>query len=171
MTIRNWNSLKHSSHRILHPTDLTESDAYPFQIARALAKSLNAELIVVHVAPLSDLNQVPGYRAKIERQLDLLRLSDPELEITTHLFSGDPASEIAGWAEETLCDAIVMRSSRKSWLVGRLVDSVSQRVKKLVRCPVVSIAGPPAQGLMTEEWKAQDKRLLERASGPALTAS
>jgi len=153
MTTRNWNSLKQTYHRILHPTDLTERDAYPFQIARALARGLNAELIVMHAAPLSDLNDVPGYRAKIEHQLKLMRLLEPGLTITTHLFSGDPASQIVGWAEETLCDAIVMRSSRKSWFVGRFVDNVSQRVKKLVRCPVIEISGRPAKGIINEEWK------------------
>lgn len=167
MTIAHWNSLKRSYHRILHPTDLTELDAYPFQVARALARGLNAELIVMHAAPLSDLNEVPGYRARIEHQLKLMRLFEPGLTVTTHLFSGDPASQIVGWAEEALCDAIVMRSSRTSWFLGRLVDNVSQRVKKLVRCPVIEIAGRPLNGIINEEWKLFRRR---GRPGPARVA-
>lgn len=171
MTISNWNSAKQTYYRILHPTDLTERDAYPFQIARALARSLNAELIVMHAAPLSELIEVPGYRARIEHQLDLMRLSAPGLTITTHLFSGDPASQIVGWAEETLCDAIVMRSSRKSWFVGRLVDTISQRVKKLVRCPVIAITGQPVYEFISEERRDKDQRIIEMATRRTLMVS
>jgi len=150
MMISNRISMLQSQRRILHPTDLTVDDAIPFRIACTLAKGLNAELIVVHAASAKDLDQVPGYRARIEHKLKLMRLADPELKITTHLFSGDPASEIVGWAEETLCDAIVMRRSRKSWLVGRLISNVSQRVKKLVHCPVIAITGSPRHETSSE---------------------
>jgi nucleotide-binding universal stress UspA family protein len=171
MTILNWNSMVHSHRRILHPTDLTERDAFPFEMARSLARGLNAELIVMHAASVKDLNQVPGYRERIEHQLNLIRLSDPELKITTHLFSGDPASQIVGWAEETLCDAIVMRSSQKSWLVGRLTDNVSQRVQKLVRCPVIAIQGRPVYWPLNEQREDEMRSVIELASRTALMVS
>jgi len=130
-----------SFRRILHPTDFTPRDALPFQVACALARGLNAELIVMHSAPMKELHEVPGYRAEIERRLNGRALSKPGLKITTNLLSGDPASRIVEWANESLCDAIVMRQSRKNWLVGRFVDSVSQRVKRLAHCPVILIPG------------------------------
>lgn len=154
--------------RILHPTDLTAADVFPFQIARALARGLEAELIVMHSAPVNDLYHVPGYRAEIERRLNILRLSDPDLEITTCLLSGDPASQIVGWANETLCDAIVMRSSEKRGLVGRLVDNVSQRVKRLVHCPVILVPGQPADRRMNGK-RGRDRPATNRIHKAAVT--
>lgn len=171
MTISNWNSMMHSYRRILHPTDLTARDAFPFQISRALARGLNAELVVVHATPVRDLQHVVGYRAGIEHKLKLMRHSDPNLKITTHLFGGDPVSEIVGWANETLCDAIVMRRSQEKWLVGRLIASISQRVKKLVRCPVIAIGGRPAHSLIKDEWAEDFSRVIKPVKRTALNLS
>ena len=152
MMNRTWNPMVHSFRRILHPTDFTARDAFPFQVACALARGLDAELILMHSAPMKELRQVPGYRAEIERRLNLLAHSEPNLKITTNLLSGDPASRIAGWANESLCDAIVMRKSRKNWLVGRFVDSVSQRVKRLAHCPVILIPGHAVHPHLNSDW-------------------
>lgn len=159
MIIRNWNPTL-PIRRILHPTDLTRQDALPFQMACALARGLNAELIVMHSASGKELYHVPGYQEEIERRLKLLQLSDQDLKITTHLFSGDPASRIVGWANEIQCDAIVMRNSQKKWLVGRLVDNVSQRVKRLVRCPVILIPGQPVHPRFNGNWEHDYTRLI-----------
>lgn len=161
MTNSNLNPKQHSNCRILHPTDLTEKDVFPFQVACALARGLNAELTVLHVAPLANLVQIPGYRSRIENQLDLLRVSNPQVKITTLLLSGDPASEIVGWAEETQPCAIVMRRSQEKWLVGRLISSVSQRVKKQVLCPVVAVAGGPVPWHTNEARDQPIKHFIE----------
>jgi nucleotide-binding universal stress UspA family protein len=124
----------------------------------------------MHSAPVTDLYHTPGYRAEIERRLDILRLSDPDLEITTCILSGDPASQIVGWANETLCDAIVMRSSEKRGLVGRLVDNVSQRVKRLVHCPVILVPGQPADRYMNGN-PGRERSATQRVHTAAVTVT
>jgi len=168
--ISNRNSMMHPYRRILHPTDLTARDAFPFQVARALARGLNAELFVMHAAPLRTLIQVPEYRAMVEYKFNLMRLSDPDLKMTTNLFSGDPASEIVGWANDILCDAIVMRCGQ-NWLVGRVFDNVAQRVKKLVRCPIIAIPEPTRLTQMNEQWEGEICRVVEPADRSALMLS
>lgn len=158
MLTRPLGPTRDSNRRILFPTDLTASDAFPFQMACALARGLDAELIVMHAAPMKELRDVPGYREEIERRLDWLRRFGADLKITTNLLSGDPASRIVGWANETLCDAIVMRGSRKQGLVGRLVENVSQRVKRLVPCPVILIPGEPPRTTGNREPESHSLR-------------
>lgn len=160
MRNRNWNPMVQSFRRILHPTDFTPGDALPFQVACALARGLNAELIVMHSAPMKELREVRGYRAEIERRLNVLARSEPSLKITTNLLSGDPASRIVGWAYESLCDAIVMRQSRKNWLVGRFVDSVSQRVKRLAHCPVILIPGEAVPASVLKKGRGTARHVI-----------
>ena len=125
--------------RILHPTRFSEADWAALDIACALARDASAELIVAHVADARRLYGSRGYRGEIERLLAAICRSRSEVCLSTLIATGDPASEIVGLCHDLRCDLLVMRPSAPGWLRGRVVESLSQRVKRLAPCTVISL--------------------------------
>jgi nucleotide-binding universal stress UspA family protein len=126
-----------SPRTILCPVSLRpESDNAAVCIAFQLAQQEGAELLLLHSQD-AELDSKSA-RMNRERLRDLqASLSDVETKsITTW---GDPASAIIRATADS--DLLVMRPSQPSWLVGRLVDSLSQRVCRLAHCPVMLLHG------------------------------
>jgi len=101
-----------------------------------LAREHQATLALLHVsAPDAEVDN--DVLAVTSEELKLLASRLPDVPTTVISAWGDPASVIIGQTAE--CDLLVMRPSRPWWLVGRLVDSLSQRVCRLAHCPVMLI--------------------------------
>ena len=140
--------------RILHPTRFSALDAGVFEIACALARDSDAELIVTHVANAEVLYRCQDYRAGIEQRLEVLQSSQPELCISTVIVSGPAASEIGALSRDLACDLLVMRESTPGWISGRWIESLSQRVKRMAPCPAVCVSKAGSYG-----WKHENGRL------------
>lgn len=106
-------------------------------VAYALAKQYRARLVLLHV---SSPDAVIGYQRMTIARKQLRELASRFSSVRTIAMTvgGDVPSAIS--RETADCDLLVMRPSRAWWLVGRLVDSLSQRVCRMARCPVMLIS-------------------------------
>ncbi|HET6897977.1 MAG TPA: universal stress protein [Vicinamibacteria bacterium] len=138
--------------RILCPTDFSELSKHALAEAAALARWYEAEITLLHVAPLTiaatEVAYVPSpwlspeMREKLRG--DLHAFAEPTraqgLTVRTSLGEGSPATEILDTARTEAFDLIVMgthgRGGLESWVLG----SVTEAVLRSSPCPVLTVA-------------------------------
>jgi nucleotide-binding universal stress UspA family protein len=128
---------------ILHPTDCSQLARQGFEVACSLARASGSELVVAHVAPLSDLYCGSLYRDEVETELHRMVASAPTVQARWVLLGGDPATEILSMAREDWCDLVVMGARRRTGLRRLFGQSVTEKVRRKVPRPVVTVSGPP----------------------------
>lgn len=150
---------------ILHPTDFSEAAMYAFAMARAVAKSSGAELLVVHVAPLEHR---PKSRHRRERFEAVRRLTtaDPDVRMRPLLLEGDPANHIIGCAKELDCDLIIMGASGRSGLKRLLLGSVAAAVRNDAPCPVMTVDLPKRADWELPDFADEESLTNGLHSGP-----
>lgn len=131
--------------KILVGTDGSESASRAVARAVQLATSVDAELLVVHVHPHSNV----GYSLAadslpaIERGKEILRGVEHryggELKLRILLREGEPAGEIIDVAEEDGVDLIVVGNKGMTGSSRFLVGSVPNRVSHHARCDVLIV--------------------------------
>ncbi|HET9915782.1 MAG TPA: universal stress protein [Candidatus Binatia bacterium] len=146
---------------ILAPTDLSAFSAKGFVYAADLAKALGAQVIVCHVMRTEEfvgharLLEKAITAAKVEEQLSYLRDSHQELLrefIKRHLppaaedvvikeivEMGEPDDLIVNWANDNAVDVIVISTHGRSGLPRMILGSVTEKVLRKARCPVLAI--------------------------------
>jgi nucleotide-binding universal stress UspA family protein len=141
-------------HRILHPTDFSDSSAYAFDVACDLARQHQAMLLVLHVVEtLGPENvtygeavtqlQPEGYRQRLWEELNRMTPRAPEGITMRHLLTeGDAAEEIRRVAEKHQCDLIVMGTHGRTGLDRLLMGSVAEKVVRLAPCPLLVVKSP-----------------------------
>ena len=138
--------------RILVPTDFSECSAGALEYAIALAKPLQADLILAHVIEPFPYTVVEGitfinYEERLvpEAQSSLDKLSKrplrEKLSVETHLTHGTPSREILKLAEREGIDLIVMGTHGRTGIDRFFTGSVAEKVIRLSPCPVLAI--PP----------------------------
>jgi nucleotide-binding universal stress UspA family protein len=161
--------------RVLHPTRFSPLDGPAFRVACELAAGSDTELIVAHIANAKMLYGSSQYREEIEGRLEALRSSEAGVFISTVIATGPVASEISGLARDLNCELIVMRESAPGWVSGRLIETLSQRVKRMASCPIVCVS--PTVGreevggerqLGEGNWLRTAKTMLEDTYEPVL---
>lgn len=65
--------------------------------------------------------------------------------IRTHVAFGDPAHEIADFAERERADLIVLSSHGRTGLTRLFIGSVAEKTVRLARCPVLVLKHPGLQ--------------------------
>lgn len=142
--------------KILHPTDFSESSSYAFQLACSLARSQGAAVHVVHVAKQPVVAAVEGtdpaaplrYREEWTEKLLGVRPDDPGIPVDhLLLFGGDPGAEILRAAQRIGADLIVLGTHGRTGLGRLLMGSVAEQVVRRAQCPVVTVKGPPIEGV------------------------
>ena len=138
--------------RILHPTDFSDSSQTAFEVACALARDYDAELVLCHVEPWPAIPVVEGIAldlpvedpdADVSRLADV-RPDDPTVRVVRQLRRGEPAAEILAVAADAAADLIVMGTHGRG-LIGRaILGSVAERVVREAPCPVETVR-PSAQ--------------------------
>ena len=149
---------------ILVATDFSEAADAALAYGRALARSLDAALHVVHVIgtlnPLAfaskdsveGTSQPPAIQQDTEiaarRQLNDL-LAAPEnnderpmrvgRELNTLISSNTPARAIVEYAGQEQIDLIVTGTHRRGAVPHLLLGSVAERVVRLASCPVLTV--------------------------------
>ncbi len=145
---------------ILHPTDFSECSEVAREHAIAFARSLGAEVILLHV-----LVEVPLYSEGWINTRDVRRVYDAErkwaeetlearaaemreagVATTWKTDVGTPFEEIVLTAEEAGADLIVMGTHGWSGLDRLLLGSVADRVIRTAPCPVVTVRAPKSPG-------------------------
>ncbi len=136
-------------HTIVHPTNFSEHAMHAFHVACALARDYHAHLVIVHVMSEPLFMYPPGEPPSIdefrrEELRDKLNSVQPKSGVTaTHaLEEGDPAEEILNLADLTHADLIVMGTRGRRGLPGLVTRSVTEKVLREAKCPVLTIRLP-----------------------------
>jgi len=144
--------------KILHPTDFSECAAQAEAVAIDLARKLDGDLVLVQVlveAPLYSegfisRRQVHSvYDAQRKWSEDALevratKLRQSGIKTSWRVQMGAPHEEIVRTAEEEGAGMIVMGTHGRSGLNRVLLGSVTERVIRLARCPVLTVRHPKA---------------------------
>ena len=147
--------------KILAPTDLSVFSVKGLVFAANLAKALGAQVIVCHVLRTEEfvgharLLEKSITAAKVEEQLGHLRESHrdllhdfverhlppatKELVIKEIVEMGEPDDLIVNWANDNAIDVIVISTHGRSGLPRMILGSVTEKVLRKARCPVLAI--------------------------------
>jgi nucleotide-binding universal stress UspA family protein len=132
------------------------AEAPDFDFELELAADEDAIALLVHVAPRFDAPPAGGFPTNptIPHEIseaDRVPLEDAEqvakragVAATTHLLVGDPAREIASYADSEDGDMIVVGSRGQGAIASALLGSVSRGVLREPKRPVLVVRGRAA---------------------------
>jgi nucleotide-binding universal stress UspA family protein len=132
--------------RILVAVENSEADRTILAHVATLAKLTGAELLLVHVADgwaarhFDDLKLRESEEMKTDREyLEQLQqdLSSQGFSVSTRLARGDPATELIRAASDQNVDLIAMSTHGHRFLSDVLRGATADRVRHLVRIPVL----------------------------------
>lgn len=140
--------------RLLVPLDFSDQSETLVRTARHLAATYGAAIDLLHVIQehaypyfygpipspaggdrLGELQERTG--AAMEDLWE--RIDAPEVEWAKHVISGQPASEIAHFADERGSDLLVIATHGLTGLERILVGSTAEQVVRMARCPVFTV--------------------------------
>ena len=142
--------------RILHPSDFSRASGAAFSKAVELAKTNNAELLVVHVlAPILPMlgdgyvspkvheDLVASARGYGKKNLDALvaKAKKAGVRAKSVLLEGLPHEQIARMARRQRADLVVMGTHGRTGLAKLFLGSVAGRVIAIAPCPVMTVRG------------------------------
>ena len=144
--------------KILVATDFSEPSDAALAYGRELARTFNAQLIVLNVNDnvmsrayggdgfvFSDPTLQQDIEAAARKQIDAL-LSDEDRDQlraqTVVLTSNTPAFAIADYAADRAIDLIVMGTHGRGAVAHLLMGSVAERVVRTAPCPVLTVRHP-----------------------------
>ena len=143
--------------KILIATDGSPAALQAIELGLEVAEEQHAEPTFVHVAPAADVLPVAGFAlagpVSVPHELDEAdRSSLDEAErlaaergifARTRLLAGDPAREIVAYADEIDADLIVVGSRGLGAIGGALLGSVSHKLLREARRPVLVVREVP----------------------------
>lgn len=139
---------------ILVPTDFSPFSDLALQVASSLQEKFNARVTVLHVlTPLEAdaLTAQPGnpwenvvlqIQNAMTEEVEKNAPSLPRESVNLEVVVGEPAEEIARFAEENDVDLIVMGTHGRTGLAGILLGSVTVGVIRRTCIPVVVVKCP-----------------------------
>ncbi len=145
--------------KVLCPVDLAPQAKGAAEEAASLAKALGAELVLLHVMaepafavgdPLLAPGELSGYalpalaeeyREEMDRRLQQLgeQLRKAGISVSTMLVRGAPHEAIVNAADAEHADLIVMSTHGRTGLPHLLLGSVTERVVRTARVPVMTL--------------------------------
>ena len=147
-------ALKH----VLVATDFSEPSATALEYGRALARTFNATLHVVHVVedfmvpgmmaetvPANYAELLDGLEAAADTRLRATIGDDDRRELGAHtrlLKRTVPARGIVAYAENAQIDLIVMGTHGRGAWSHLLMGSVAEKVVRTAPCPVLTVRHP-----------------------------
>ena len=148
--------MKIDIHKILVPTDFSESARHALGYALSLAEEFHAEVTLLHVVEemavgyASDLFPVPmaevfhEIAAYAKKELQTLATLARDRGLTVHeiLLQGKPAHEIVRVASDQHFDMIVLGTHGRGVLDHALFGSTTDRVVRKAPCPVLTCRQP-----------------------------
>ncbi len=150
--------------KILVPIDFSDPSGLALAHATELARSFHAEVALLHVyehpvypyvyAPVpavASVEQIQGIRQRATAGLEKLvaRDGDPSLRYSMEVVEGQPASEIADFAQRTGCDLIVAASHGLSGLERLVLGSTCDHIIRRSELPVL-VVKPFGKSLLRE---------------------
>jgi nucleotide-binding universal stress UspA family protein len=126
---------EYPAQHILVATDFSESAEAALGAAARYARALHARLHLLHV--------FSGEEVEVTRLLaDAAGKAGPDVGVTVAATGGDPAEEILRYASRQPIDLIVVGTHGRTGVSRVLLGSVSERVVRGTRCPVLVVPAP-----------------------------
>ncbi|MGG6267496.1 universal stress protein [Leptolyngbya sp. AN03gr2] len=148
--------------KILVALDDSTVSAIVFDYALTLARSLNTELMIVHVVepdearhPLTELLSPTEWEIRLQSYVEQAKALDVPAEFMQSY--GNPGHIICDWAWSCRADLIVLGRQGQSEVSGWIVGSVSRYVNQHSPCSVLMVA-PPQQ---RDSNNAHDRHVVE----------
>ncbi|HET7008138.1 MAG TPA: universal stress protein [Candidatus Binatia bacterium] len=135
--------------KILAPTDFSELSAEGVRYACHLAKEVGAQVIVMNVIILDETNtiakgEVESHKARLgEFVTKTVPHRGADLKVREVVVAGHPSTAIIDCAENEHIDLVVMSSHGRSGLSRMLIGSVTDKLLRAAKCPVLVV---PAHG-------------------------
>jgi nucleotide-binding universal stress UspA family protein len=155
---------------LLVATDFSEPSTAALKYGRALARTYNATLHVLHVVGTvsSAVYGVDGYIASLPNlqkeiedaarsQLDDLPLDNDERPLPTRrvlITSHAPAGAIVDYARAEQIDLIVTGTHGRGAVTHLLMGSVAERVVRTAPCPVLTVRHPEREFVTSDALAA-----------------
>lgn len=150
--------------RVLCPVDFSDASHLALRSALQLARWYGAEVVVAHIisiaVPPAPFRPAPAFllspddRRATERRLrEFVDAAGPgDLPVRTELRDGAAVEELLGLARDLPADLVVMGTHGRSGFEHLMMGSVTERVLRKARCPVLTVregsghlpAAPPA---------------------------
>ncbi len=138
---------------ILFPTDFSSCSDAPLEYATALARDMDAALLIVHVEepPMAYGGGEMYYGitepdlAELGRMLAKIVPTDPAVPCEHRLLSGNPARTIVELAKEEEVDLIVLGTHGRTGFRRLLMGSIAEAVVRTAPCPVLTLKQPHAE--------------------------
>ena len=138
--------------KILVPTDASEYSRRALKTALELARSIQAEVVLLHVSytPQAYWGYTISYGITVtQEQLDqngelaldatLAGIDSEQVVINKRVESGHPVTVILEQIKKENIDLVIMGSHGYGAIAGSVLGSVSQRVLQRASCPVLII--------------------------------
>jgi len=158
--------------RVLYATDLSPNAAHAFLYAASFAQTQGSEIIILHVIEkLPDMAQalvgtalteektqkayehaMSHVKERLEKFCDTVAKDYPECRekvIAIDVVRGYPVDEILKKRQEYDCDLIILGSHGKGIISHALMGSVTERVLRRARLPVMVIPLPEGKADIT----------------------
>lgn len=135
--------------KILAPTDFSDLSSEGVRYACHLAKDVGAQVIVMNVIILDETNttakgEIEAHKARLT---EFVAKNAPhhggDLKVREVVVAGQPYSAIVDCAESEHVDLVVMSTHGRSGLSRMLIGSVTDRLLRAAKCPVLVV---PAHG-------------------------
>jgi nucleotide-binding universal stress UspA family protein len=143
---------------VLVATDFSEPSATALDYGRAIARTFNASLHVLHAidrafmegmlvdaAPTNYSELLEEIESAARRQLETAVTEDDRRELaakTVLLTFASPASGVVSYARDAKIDVIVMGTHGRGGLSHLLMGSVAEKVVRTAPCPVLTVRHP-----------------------------
>jgi nucleotide-binding universal stress UspA family protein len=127
--------------RLLCPVDFSEDSRRALEYAAALAERRGLELTVLHVEANQDARLETDVLQRVEGEIRAFVTATTNASGAIHVSSvfGSPVQGILDQAVALGSDLIVMGTRGRSGLARVLLGSVTERVVREARCPVITI--------------------------------
>jgi nucleotide-binding universal stress UspA family protein len=131
-------------HRLLVPTDFSPASRRAFPLAALMARSFEAKVTALHVAPaptLAALTEVPDALPRVPTEDELRHFLEPDFEglpVEARVCAtGAPWHQIVKTAGEQKTDLIVMSTQGLDSLHDKIIGSNAERVLRHAPCTVL----------------------------------
>jgi nucleotide-binding universal stress UspA family protein len=139
--------------KILVPTDFSDTGLLALEHASFLARLMKAELILLHVLPMSEYHfEIPEQVMRIDNQEEINRIVEHKLaEVATETRTkygilprtlstrGKIANEVMQIAQDEKVDLIIMGTHGAKGFEELLIGSNAHKVVSLAPCPVITV--------------------------------
>lgn len=162
-------SATHSPLEILVPLDFSQGGREALRVARELRAHRGGGVTAINVVlPPTHLDGRPSWieSEKAQRLLEARELTRAFLseqgidDVDVLSAGGDPAREVAEQAARMKASMIVMPAHGKGWMDRLVIGSVTERVARFARCPVLVLPPPSRAERAPADWASLSRVLV-----------